>query len=66
MSDRDNLIKMFDRAGVEWEPHEDPKYNSIFVYAEDRENGSNLGYMGFFSSFGFTDEGELESIGSWE
>jgi hypothetical protein len=61
MSDKETLIAMLDRAGIEhkptlrldhaWDPHE------LYV-------GS--GYMGFYTVFVFNEDGSLKEMGAYE
>jgi hypothetical protein len=62
VTDRENLIAMFARAGVGFVSDGE----HICVTAQDTDTGPNLGYLGFYTDFTFDESGSLISVGSWE
>lgn len=64
MSDRDNLCALLDKWGVPWARCE----NDIDVGGEYGQNRSEkvTGYLGFYTLFEFTEDGEFVKMGAWE
>jgi hypothetical protein len=66
MDDRETLIEMLDRAGVAWEESEDQDGAASAIAVSAKTGDVNLGYSGFFTHFGFNEDGSLKHMGAWE
>ena len=59
-SDKEKLIELLTSFGVEFSETDNGKIEMI---AGDEKI---VGYMGFYTSFDFCEDGEFEKVGAWE
>lgn len=66
-TDRETIVAMFERAGVDWESSAwsvDDK--TLVVNAISADDGPNRGWSDFYAEFGFNEDGSLAWVGAWE
>lgn len=66
MTHKERLIELLDDMGVGYELNQPVFCDLPNVVIESRKGDKNRGYVGFYCSFKFDDEGNLDFVGCWE
>jgi hypothetical protein len=64
MTDLEQVLAMFVRAGVVFERNDNPE--TTVLSCEAHNGPANNGYIGFIASMAFDHDGNLKSVGAWE